>query len=724
MPSDTAFLPPLDDGFRLGEWTVLPRSLELSRPERVVHVEPKPMQVLTLLAARAGEAVTREELLDAVWPEVYVTENAVSRCVSQLRKLLDDDPRTPRVIETIPTVGYRLIAPVYHLGDGQDGAARPAEASDVAVAVAGAAPLEGEAAAVATPADARRDARFGLQMGAAWGALALAVVVLALIAAFGREAEPDRVTRPLTSMPGRETGPALSPDGSRVLYVYTNEGDSDLFVGVVGQAAPLQLTSGPAVDLSAAWAPDGRTVAFVRCEEGACGLYEVSALGGEARRLAEGSAVPGGLSFAPDGRTLAFAARDSAGTPAKLYLLDLATGERRPLTNPPAASDGDIGPVFAPAGTSLVFRRRTGGGGEDLYRLALPGGTPERLTGDGRSIAGYAFSRDGRDVVYSSNRTGMYELWRIPATGGTPERVRGVAARDPGGPEVGDGMLVFEEWAFEINLWEVAADSAEGHSLVVSTWWDKHPHLRPDGERIAFISNRSGPPEVWVVGRDGSSPTRLTDFGGASVEAPRWSPSGDRIVFQARPETSANLYVVGPQGGPPRPLTTDGADNVAPRWSRDGAWIYFGSNRDGSWQLWKMPVAGGEAVRVTDAGGYTGEESTDGADVLYTKLGEAGLWARPIGGGRERLVTDDLSPAVGMSWAVTDAGVLFPQRVGDASHLARLDPATGTVGTWPLQRGDLMPHEPGLTATADGSRVVLAQVDRVESDLMLVEPFE
>ncbi|MEP0547149.1 MAG: winged helix-turn-helix domain-containing protein [Rhodothermales bacterium] len=723
MPYDASFLTPLADGFRIGEWTVLPRSHEMTRPGETVHVEPKPMQVLTLLAAHAGEPVTRDELLEAVWPEVYVTENALSRCISQLRKLFDDDPRTPRVIETIPTVGYRLIAPVHHLGDGVPVAS---EASDFALSVTRSAPAAEPEEEAAVGPGGGTDPAFRWQMGLAWGFVALALAALVAISVWGGSDFPvEPATRPLTSAPGLETAPALSPDGSRVLYVHAEPGERGrLFVRVLGDGAPLQLTDGDGGDASPAWAPDGRSVAFVRCGDAGCGLFTVPALGGEPRRLTDVPAFPWGLAFAPDGQALAFVTRDTSASPVRLALFDLATGAHRPLTDPPPTSAGDLDPVFAPDGGALLFRRRTSGGGEDLYRLALPDGTPERLTHDDRGLAGTAFSHDGRDVLFSSSRTGMYELWRMPATGGTPERVRGLVARDPGQPEVGDGRLVFEEWAFEINLWGADVDSAEARPLVVSTWWDKHPHLRADGARLAFISNRSGPPEVWLADGDGANPARLTDFGGASVEAPRWSPDGTRIAFQARPETTADLFVIDPAGGPTRRLTPSDADDVAPRWSRDGRRLYFGSNRDGAWQLWTMPAEGGEAVRVTDAGGFTGEESTDGTEVLYAKPGVAGLWARPVAGGPERLVTDALPPTAATSWAVTDAGVLFPRRIDGTLRVMRLGLATGETDLLPFPLGQFMPAEPGLTATADGRRVVFAQVDRVESDLMLVEPFE
>ena len=127
---------------------------------------------------------------------------------------------------------------------------------------------------------------------------------------------------------------------------------------------------------------------------------------------------------------------------------------------------------------------------------------------------------------------------------------------------------------------------------------------------------------------------------------------------------------------------------------------------------------------MTDAGGYTGEESADGSEVLYTKYGVrravgAARRRRP-GAARHRRADPDLAT----SWAVTDAGVLFPHRTAGALRVLRVDPATGATDTLRLALGQFMPAEPGLTASADGRRVVFAQVDRVESDLMLVEPFE
>ena len=100
------------EGFRLGEWRVDPAAGELSDDARVVRLRPKVMELLVSLAARPGEVLAKQELLDAVWPDVVVAETSLSVTVAQLRKALGDDPARPTFVETIPRRGYRLVATV------------------------------------------------------------------------------------------------------------------------------------------------------------------------------------------------------------------------------------------------------------------------------------------------------------------------------------------------------------------------------------------------------------------------------------------------------------------------------------------------------------------------------------------------------------------------------------------------------------------------------------
>ena len=98
--------------FRVGPWLVKPSLNLVSSNGTTVRLETKVMEVLVCLAEHPEEAVSKETLLQTVWPDTFVSEDVLKRCVSELRRVFEDDAREPRIIETIPKRGYRLLAPV------------------------------------------------------------------------------------------------------------------------------------------------------------------------------------------------------------------------------------------------------------------------------------------------------------------------------------------------------------------------------------------------------------------------------------------------------------------------------------------------------------------------------------------------------------------------------------------------------------------------------------
>jgi TolB-like protein/DNA-binding winged helix-turn-helix (wHTH) protein/Flp pilus assembly protein TadD len=112
--------------FRLGPWRVDPDRCQVSNGECQRHVEPRAMAVLVYFASHPGTTVSREQLLDAVWKTRFVVEEALTRCISQLRQVLDDDARKPRILQTVPKVGYRLLVTPEPIGAALGESAAPA----------------------------------------------------------------------------------------------------------------------------------------------------------------------------------------------------------------------------------------------------------------------------------------------------------------------------------------------------------------------------------------------------------------------------------------------------------------------------------------------------------------------------------------------------------------------------------------------------------------------
>ncbi len=719
----------INDRFYLGEWLVEPRLNRVRGQGRTVLIEPKVMQVLACLAAEPGEVIDRERLLEMVWGDTVVTDHVLTRSISELRKVFGDNPRQPLVIETIPKTGYRLVAPVIEadLSFATDdastrypGDSTPQRAGDITIT----------ASMPALPASPQPSVLSRQRAVVMVSLFSLALVVSAWLLAPSAPGpmKPLR-TQPFTSFPGIEQSPAFH--GKQIAFTWSGPDgqSSNLYIKLIGEETALPLTNDSAGAFLPVWSPDGRRVAFRRYGEDRCGVFLISALGGPERKLVDCRTSPDGLAWSPDGQSLAISTKDSARHTLGLSLLSLETHEIRPLTRPEQPYRLDYMVSFSPDGQRLAFLRRMNRSMSDVFVVPVDGhAAPTRLTFDNRHVAGLAWAADGQSLVFSSNREGNFKLWRIPASGGEPEWLAAVGAQDPGAVAVAteDAYLAYEEWEFEINVWGIslAASEPPPQRFVASTRWDYHPQISPDGQRIAFASNRSGSFELWTCDLDGTNLMRLTAFGGPFVGMPRWSPDGRKLAFDALVGSHTAIHLIEADGSPPTRLTDEPADHRAPSWSRDGRWIYFASNRSGTWQIWKKPATNdGDAVQVTTNGGYLALESTAGGTLYFSKYGARGLWSIATEGGRETQILDDLAVSDWGNWTVGEAGLYFIGRTADGPLLKVLDPATQAVEPLRLLAGPPLSHEPGLTVSPDGRWLLYARADRIESDIMLVEPF-
>ena len=98
--------------FRIGEWLIEPSLNRVSRGDTTIQLELKVMDVLVCLAERAGEVVTRIEIVDRVWATEFIADNTLTHAINEIRTALGDDARNPTFIETIHRRGYRLMVPV------------------------------------------------------------------------------------------------------------------------------------------------------------------------------------------------------------------------------------------------------------------------------------------------------------------------------------------------------------------------------------------------------------------------------------------------------------------------------------------------------------------------------------------------------------------------------------------------------------------------------------
>jgi len=311
--------------FRFSDVEVCEREFSLLKAGKVLAVEPKAFRVLLLLLRTPQKVISKEELLNSVWGDTAVTEGSLTRCIWLLRRLLGDNVNEPRFIETVATVGYRLVCKVevseIALGDLQatDKAIGLSEADFVETPVQSARDLSRELnwisgevglTKASEPAQRRRE-RF------AWGVAALCIALLTWLGVAHwrsiQSAESRHLRLSLLPPPSTSFVPynfAISPDGRRLAFVAAaQDGGIALWIRSLAAGAAQQLTGTEGATFPF-WSPDSRQVGFFQASK----LKWVDPSSGAVQILCD---APGGASGAWKNRgTIIFAGYQLGNRPS------------------------------------------------------------------------------------------------------------------------------------------------------------------------------------------------------------------------------------------------------------------------------------------------------------------------------------------------------------------------------------------------------------------------
>ena len=537
---------------------------------------------------------------------------------------------------------------------------------------------------------------------------------------------------PIFAGPNEKFEPVLSPDGSRLAFVWKQPGQSgnEIFVTPVGVESPVRLTydasGGPS---SPRFSRDGRRIAFrrnARAPDGSTSLTirTIPAAGGAEQIVASGpiQTIGAGLDWMPDDRAVVYPMRERTGEPFRIRHTTIASGEHRWLTDTPPPGLGDRYPVVSNDGGAIAFVRQVGAE-SSVMLLDVASGRLRTLAEGGHDFRHLTWGAGGRSLLATSVRSmGRATIVRVPFDGGpvTPVPGLGEGATEPSIARL-TGQMTFRQTDNDQSLVRVdlAADgTAHATPIAVSSRNDTQPDLSADGTRLTFTSDRSGRPEVWMSGSDGSAPVQLTHMSTA-VRFPRWSPDGRQIAFSALTSSAdtPSIHVVDVETRRVRRLTFGHSRDLWPSWSADGVTIYFRSDAGGISAIWSVAAAGGAPVQLTKDVARRSGESADGRWLYYSS--PKGIQRVPLTGGRvEHLI--DPGPMPSDEWIVRPHGlfVALPgnQRVGvslldvERGSLTRLFAISGTYSG-----GN------GIAASRDG-RVFVLPLITSRSTLMLVEP--
>lgn len=725
--------------FRLEtQWQRLYRGAELLTLTR------KRYEILLLLVENAGRVMKKDEIIRTIWPEQIVEESNLTQHIYVLRRLIEDDPRTPRYILTISGEGYQFSSTVKCV-------------SDERVVFAGN-ETEPETARIGNEEDPAQDHSprptptidapgrkepglhsllVGLPRYLIWSISLLTILgiggtILYKFLSSSRQRTSTPVITPFLTMPGIKSSLSYSRDGKFLAFV--SDGDNantpDLFLKMVGGGEPIQITNSKEGEFFVCWSPDGRELAFLRWSPENPGDYQlvvVPALGGIERIVGR---VGGGLAWSPDGKNFAVSDNDGPSTSFGILLLSVDGKDRRPLTKSPDPKDFDATPRFSPNGAEVAFVRWRSSTNSDLYVVNIANGRTRRLTNDQRQIDDLQWSPDGTQILFISNRNGNSRLWQIEASGGEPRLVNSVPVElvnfdlspvtSPAMPPTLAYTQKLNDTATEIVRLEQGRSDSSRSCLINSSRTDDSPRFSPDGQNVVFTSDRSGVDELWLARADCTQVRQLTSFGVSNIGSPRWSPDGKTIAFDHHVDGQAEIMTIEIATGKVNRITNNGSADMMPAWSNDGEWIYFTSERTFAPQIWKVPARGGESIQVTRNTGFEPIESEDGNTLYYTK--NHYLWKKDLASGEESAIVELKETPVRRYWHVVRNNIYFvPQNGPGRSVVFKLNLATRQISRVIELSGYTHRFVPGISVSPAEDLIATSFISYRFGDIMLVE---
>ena len=613
---------------------VRPRAFQVLRDAVPLALEPKAVRVLLHLIENRGRAVSKDELLSAVWGDTAVTDNALTRVIAQLRRELGDDARQARYIQTVPTLGYRFIAEV---GDRVATTPEPPIPADPPVS-----PPRGVA-----------PYRWWFIAGFVLAVVAGAVVALQRRDTPASRARTPPTTRQITSSAGFDFSASFAPDGERIVYSSDRSGRFEIYIRPLeGGGRESQITNDNGQNIQPAWSPDGKWIAYHSALRG--GIWIVAPTGGEPRQVVTNGSQP---AWSRDSTHLAFRGGDVFSvapgdllTPDRpqVFIVSAAGGTPRALTQAGDPAGRHTFPVWSPDGKRILFASYTGRVAELWIADAQDRRPPVRLASIERSVFVHpVYSPDGQSIYFGSlSKTRDFGIWRLRLAPG--------GAKAAGEPEevIRTGLSVPRELA-----------------------------ISADGKYLAYTASTQVS-HLWMLPMKGHSPAGEPQpvFRDTVLRAsfPVFSPDGTRVAFNARVYgNSGEIYVMNADGTGAASLTNNSVPDLLPNWTSDGNAVVYTRETDGGTQLWQTSVSDRSEKPLINGAQMFGfaRLSPDGREALLHRgiSGPINVWKTDLATNVSRQLTHDSAGAGFPVWSPDGKWIAYELIRGGNSFLALMD---------------------------------------------------
>ncbi|WP_339723650.1 winged helix-turn-helix domain-containing protein [uncultured Paraglaciecola sp.] len=699
MISDQASTP--ETPYHFADWQFNPKDGQLNSKQKSLRLQPRLAQLLFLLLSNQGHLLSRNQLIDEIWKDKIVNEDALSRCIAELRAALGDNSTAPIFIETVPKKGYRFIHKVSTVRTHQS-----------------------------QPSTLQPTFKYGLLILLI--ALILVFFVYFLEAPTEDQAQPIKsaliTAQRVTTDNALEFHPALSSTGDMLAFS-VKQGHKLLIKVVDDKGEPLYEISDPKHHLmSASFSPDDKKLLVAAVINDRCTvyLYHLPSLEREKISACMSPNASGIFDWSANGTQFLYVNKPSVNQEnnstkvSAIWRYDLSSKQHLQLSFPDNQHSYDTRPRFSPDGKHLALTRGNDSIRQIFISKLTKTGTEKpaiALTKQVAFITSFDWLINSQQLIYDSNVLGDRNLWLVDIES---QQTTLLGARDAKYPSFNqqNSRLAFQDVHYNANIWQLdlTAKQAIATPIIQSIKYNNFPSFSPDGQQIAFVSNRKGKAAIWLYSLETKQQSQLLMLQDADLVQPNWSFDGSHLIVSSRSAKGYGCYQINLATTHYQPLYGVSKQHHACQYSQQGD-IYAISKQANEKSTLVKITKNGNLIQLTD---FSVErlQATQSNKIIYSLPHRNGLYSMDLNGHNQQVLIKDFNPQLDGHWTVQ----------GDYLYYPKLEPDKGMwrrhIETGEVQKvSDILPSAIGLTlaVSPNHTQLIYSQTDGRQADIYLAE---
>jgi DNA-binding winged helix-turn-helix (wHTH) protein/Tol biopolymer transport system component len=603
--------------WQIEEFIFCERQQNLTLKGHVQQIEPMVVELLAFFCRNTDLIISRDQLIEQVWLGRVITDNAVSKVITKLRKYLHDDPKAPCFIATFPKKGYKFIATVELIkSEFNNSGSKKSDTSQT-----------------------KQQALFRPKNNLLLISLLTVSLALAYLGLqFNSKHQVFTQVKALTRDPGTESKPQMSPDGQYLAYVERRDKKMRQWIKKLSDETSIEVSHGNAITTwvdSVSWNSDGSQFIYLVTTPDSCRYFirEFNKMIISEAKLIHNCPTGsyGKIAYTHDNNRVIYSENKGRGTAFTLFEMNLTTGVKRKLNQPEIFLGGNSQFDLHPSQNKLLISSPNRQQWEGFYSLDLDTDELNLLFEQDAFICCGRWSHDGKRVIlmgeHPATQLVSYDLKggdrRVIYTGS--EQVR-VAERHVNGK---DYLFPLVQLNQNVNYFNFKTKNLSliAHSSVndLLATFAHHDH-----KLIAYISLSSGNEEIWLMDRKGKNRKRLTKFEDSRhyIEL-LWSYNGKKILAV----TLNEIHLIDSHSGTSQVLKLPQVEIRGVSWKSDKTISYSVKEKDN----WRMQDYNIETHQVT-------AEKNNWSYIRYTKNLSDTIWQDKDGnisvGAEPQLISD------------------------------------------------------------------------------------